>query len=90
MKKYEGRQTWYETLNFFTLDEDDIEWAREEGEFYQDKRPGDTVFYLPSIPFNEYDKNAVNNFDIFFSGFEDTNLFITDTEIFNWLKAHRI
>lgn len=90
MKKYEGRKNWYETLYHFSVDEDDFEYAKESGEDYGNLKPGDTMFYLYSPPFHEYDKNSLSEFNIVFSGFEDTNLFITDTEYFNWLYRHRI
>lgn len=90
MKKYDGTITWYETLYFYRLDEDDIEWRKECDESGQDMKPGDTEFYVPSPPFGEHDKNAAYLYDIFMSGFEDKNWFINDTEEFNWIKLHRI
>lgn len=93
-KKYFGPKLWPDTLYFCKLDEYDIEYRKEypDEELFPKNvlKPGDTEFYLPVPPFGDTDKNSIRKFDPFFNGFEDTNLFITDTERFQWYKGHRI
>ena len=89
-KKYYGEKDWSETLYFYSLDEDDIEWKKVNNEDIGNIKPGDTEFYLMSPPFGDEDRDGVENFDAILHGWEDMNLFITDTEIFNWYKNHRI
>lgn len=89
-KKYYGGKNWFETLYFYSLDEEDIEWRKENHENIGNLKPGDSEFYVLSPPFGDSDKNSVNNFDTFFFGWDDTNYFITDTEVYNWYKRHRI
>jgi hypothetical protein len=92
MKKYYGEKNWYETPYFWVMDEDDIEWRKMNGEIPNGKmlKPGDTEFFLLSPPFHDSDKNSNIFFDAWNYGFEDTNIFITDTEEYNWYKKRRI
>ena len=89
-KKYYGGKDWSETLYFYSLDEGDIEWKKENNEDIGYIKPGDTEFYLLSPPFGNNDFNSCISFDAILHGWEDMNLFITDTEVFNWYKNHRI
>jgi hypothetical protein len=91
MKKFYGEKHWYETLYHWTLDGDDIEWLKEDDKEKKYIKIGDSEFYLLAPPYHDSDKNSTINFDIFFTGgFDDTNLFIIDTEDFNWCKKRRI
>lgn len=89
MKKFFGEKKWYETLYHWTLDQEEIEWLKEQGEKVS-LRAGDTEFFLLSPPFNESDKNSSCMFEPWQSGWDDTNWFIVDTEVFNWYKYRRI
>jgi hypothetical protein len=89
MKKYFGDKNWYETLYRWTLDEGDIEWKKECGE-HTTLKEGDTEFFLMSPPFHDSDKNSAIMFELWQSGWDDTNWFIVDTEEFNWYKKRRI
>ena len=92
MKKYYGQKYWYETLYFWTMDEDDIEWRKVNDEIPKGKflKAGDSEFYLLLPPFNEHDKNSVIAFSPWENGWDDTNLFIEDTEEYNRFKRNRI
>lgn len=89
-KKYYGGKDWSETLHFYSLDEGDIEWKKENNEDIGNIKSGDTEFYLISPPFGDNDFNSRILFDAILYGWEDMNFFITDTEVFNWYKKHRI
>jgi hypothetical protein len=43
-----------------------------------------------SPPFHDSDKNSAIMFELWQSGWDDTNWFIVDTEEFNWYKKRRI
>ena len=92
MKKYYGEKHWYETLYYWTMDEEDIEWRKENDEIPKGRflKAGDAEFFMLLPPFHDHDKNSNIIFDAWQSGFDDTNLFITDTEEFNWYKRKRI
>ena len=92
MKKYYGQKYWHETLYFWTIDEDDIEWRKVNDEIPKDRclKAGDSEFYLLLPPFGDNDKNSVGWFSVWESGWDDTNLFIEDTEEFNRFKRNRI
>jgi hypothetical protein len=79
-KKYYGGKDWSETLYFYRVDEYDINWEINKN--------GDTEFYLLSPNFRFNDSNSFYDSNLY--GFDDTNLFITDTEVFNWYKNNRI
>jgi hypothetical protein len=90
MKKFFGDKNWYETLYRWTMDEEDIEWRKEQGEKIN-LRGGDTEFFLLAPPFHDSDINSAIMFEPWHSGgWDDTNLFIVDTEEFNWYKKRRI
>lgn len=85
-KKIYGPKIWSETLYFYKLDEDDIEFKENfsNEELYPKNilKSGDTNFYLPTPIFNDCEP--------FFGCLDDTNVFNTNTEIFQWYKGHRI
>lgn len=95
MKKYYGKKDWPETLYKERVDEDEIEFRKEFPDFARTNRatlPGDTEFYVLNPPFGEYDKNSKEmNFNAHLGNdFEDTNVFIEDTEVFQWFYRNRI
>lgn len=91
MKKYFGPKYWSETLYFWTLDEDDVEWKKIHDDTSGVMIAGNCEFFLFSPPFNEGDKNNVSSFLSWGDGmWEDTNWFIDDTEEFNHFKKNRI
>lgn len=91
MKKYYGERHWSETLYFWTMDEEDVQWIKETNNVPTDKiiKAGDSEFFLINPPFHDSDKNSNVFFDAWNYGFDDTNIFITDTEEFNWYKRKR-
>jgi hypothetical protein len=91
MKKYFGERRWSETPYYWIMDEEDIEWLKECEEIdASNKLIGDADFFLLEPPFGDADKNSTMEFDAYHTMFDDTNWFITDTEVFNWYKKRRI
>lgn len=91
MKKYFGNtKKWTETLYHYAIDEYDLEWFQEEGRETKNLRPGDSIYYLLDPPFTDGSKSSIYYTVYLANDFEDTNIFITDTEIFNSFKKNRI
>ena len=90
MKKYFGLDKWWsETLYYYTIDEFDLAYFKECGEEFSGNA-GDRYYYLPEVPCGDNDKNSIYRIGLEFNNFEDTNAFITNSEMFNVYKDHRI
>ena len=91
MKKYFGPKQWSETLYYWIMDEEDIEWIKENAEHdIVNKQAGDAEFFQILPPFGVDDKNSYTTFEGWMNTFEDTNLFLIETEEYNFYKKNRI